>query len=227
MKKGKSMKTNTIQLEKQNTTNFFETISKKIPWEAYYIMWLIIAPAIYIALSLVTKVKTTEYLLIVGMTTYLFSDRFKYQGMVCDVWIIFNGLGAACLYAILGIAITCLQSILPASQVELIEQNIEIVYVCILGMFLNGFVIYILNHISLYVEEKVEKMNLTKYENKNYQMLYSSLIFCLVAGIIVLGAYIITNIVPDEITQFNGINTTINLMFVYMMFELRIMLKNK
>lgn len=221
------MKTNTIQLEKQNKINFFEIISKKIPWVAYYIMWLIVAPAIYIALTSVTTVKTTEYLLIVGMTTYLFSDRFKYRGMICDVWVIFNGLGAACLYAILGIAITCLQSVLPASQVELIEQNIEILYVCILGMLLNGFAIYILNKISLYVEEKVEKMNLTKYENKNYQMLYSSLIFSLVAGITAIVVYIITNIVPDEITQFNGINTTINLMFVYMMFELRIMLKNK
>lgn len=221
------MKTNTIQLEKQNKINFFETISEKIPWVAYYIMWLIVAPAIYIALTSVTTVKTTEYLVLVGMIIYLFTDRFKYRGMVCDVWVIFNGLGAACLYAILGIAITCLQSVLPASQVELIEQNIEILYVCILGMFLNGFVIYLLNHISLYVEEKVEDMNLPKHENKIYQIFYSSLILFVVAGITAIGIYLITKIAPDEITQFNGINTTINLMFVYTMFELRIFLKNK
>lgn len=219
------MKTNTIQLEKQNKINFFETISEKIPWVAYYIMWLIVAPAIYIALTSVTTVKTTEYLLIVGMTTYLFSDRFKYRGMVCDVWIIFNGLGAACLYAILGSVITCLQSVLPASQVELVEQNIEILYVFILGMFLNGFVIYTLNKISLYVEEKVKEMNLPKHENKIYQMFYSSLIFCLVAGITAIGLYIITNILPEEITQINGLNTVIDLLFVYMMFELRLFLK--
>lgn len=221
------MKTNTIQLEKQNKINFFETISEKTPWVAYYIMWLIVAPAIYIALSSVTKVKTTEYLVLVGMLTYLFSDRFKYKGMVCDVWIIFNGLGAACLYAILGIAITCLQSILPVSQVKLIEQNIETLYVFILGMFLNGFVIYILNKISLYVEEKVKEMNLPKHENQIYQMFYSSLILFVVAGIIATGIYLITKIVPDEITQINGLNTTINLMFVYTMFELRLFLKNK
>lgn len=221
------MNTNTMQLEKQNKTNFFDTISEKILSTAYYIMWLIIAPAIYIALSSVTKVKTTEYFLVVGMITYLFSDRFKYQGMVCDVWIIFNGLGAACLYAILGISITCLQSILPASQVELIEQNIEILYVFILGMFLNGFVIYILNKISLYVEEKVEDMNLLKHENKIYQIFYSSLILFVIAGITATGIYLIAKMIPEEITQINWINTTIDLMFVYMMFELRIFLKNK
>ena len=221
------MKTNTIQLEKQNKINFFETISEKIPWVAYYIMWLIVAPTIYIALSTVTKVKTSEYLVLVGMVIYLFSDRFKYQEMVADVWLIFNGLGAAVLYVLLQSIITILPNYLTISQVETIKQNTEILNICILGMCLNGFVIYLLNHISLYVEEKVEDMNLPKHENKIYQIFYSSLILFVVAGITAIGIYLITKIAPDEITQFNGINTTINLMFVYTMFELRIFLKNK
>lgn len=221
------MKTNTIKLEKQNKINFFETISEKIPWVAYYIMWLIVAPAIYIALSSVTKVKTTEYLLIVGMITYLFSDRFKYRGMVVDVWLLFNLLGTYTLYVILQSIIAILPNYLTISQVETIKQNIEILNFCILGILLNGFVIYILNKISLYVEEKVEYMNLSKYENKIYQIFYSSLILFVVAGITAIGIYLITKIAPDELTQFNGINTAINLMFVYTMFELRLFLKNK